>query len=347
MVFREAAERPRPSGRVLHGPFPTKFAALGAFAAFAFLAVVCAFVALETERLRCPTTGVCTIDGRPSFRREDIKNVRVVIETGSKNAKYGVVTFDLASSATPSRMMRVEPSGAEDAAAAIRSALARGEPVDVDVHGPRWMAILAIACGIAGAVAIHRALSKMGRFDLVITSDGQALHVRRSLLAIPLGSRIVHLDGVTGVVIERSSYSPFMASRYEPPIPAARLTLTCKGGEERPLTASYFPGEALHYRAAMALRAALTLPPDDADDAALAAIPMRTTPMSMRIMYAWIGVTTGSLIGMALLGLTLALFNRAMLRANIEGWMFAAGMVPGAVAGAAIAFHATRQRLPR
>jgi hypothetical protein len=69
--------------------------------------------------------------------------------------------------------------------------------------------------------------------------------------------------------------------------------------------------------------------------------------MGQRIAYAWIGVTTGSLAGLAVFGLTMIALGRTTMRSNIEDWMFVMGAIPGAIGGVALVFHATRPRLPR
>ena len=64
-------------------------------------------------------------------------------------------------------------------------------------------------------------------------------------------------------------------------------------------------------------------------------------------MWAWPALCVGALLGLAILGVSLWALGVVKPRHNIEGWMVAAGMIPGAIAGVAIVFHLTRPRLPR
>jgi hypothetical protein len=317
---------------------------LGAACAVLFLGVVFLFIGLMHEHLECDDT-TCALDGRPAFSRADLRGAHTVIETGSKDSKHGVVILELAGG-RERRLMQVEPDDAERASASICESVRTSARIDVTLHGPRFLVPVGVAGIAACFVLVGIALSKMGRVDLVVSADGNVLCVRRIVLGIPVASRRVLIDRVTVVVVDRGTIKPVMQQRYEGPIAAGRLRLVASDAD-RALTRGFYPGHALHLRAAAALRKALDLEPDEPDDAELAAIPMRTTAMGQRILFAWIGVTTGSLVGLAIFGLTLIARGMTTPRAGIEGWMLAGGMIPGAVAGAAIVFHATRARLPR
>ncbi len=91
----------------------------------------------------------------------------------------------------------------------------------------------------------------------------------------------------------------------------------------------------------------LEVDPNDIDDDELSKIPMRTTPMSQRLGFAWAGLTTGSLVGLLFFGLSMVVLGQITPRQNLEGWIFLGGMIPGAIGGVAIVMHATRPRLPR
>jgi hypothetical protein len=346
MVFREAAARTWPKGHVVHGPFParTRFFAF-AFGAL-FIGAIATWFALHSERLACPATGICTIDGRPRFERAAVRDVHIEHRKGSKNAKYDVVVFDLANGGR-FESMQVEPNDGNDAVRHIQDALASNQPWDETLTGPRIVAPFGIAGMLASIVIVFFALSKMGHFDLIVEEDGRTLRVRRSLFLFPLGTKNVSLDGVTAVQLERGALDPGLKGRYEKDVPACRIFLARRDGEKVPLSNALFPGHALHLRAAAALRTALGLDPDAHDDDELARIPPRHWDMGSRLGFAWAGVTTGFLLGFALFGITLAVLGWINPRANIEGWMMGVGGGLGALGGAGVVFHYTRTRLPR
>lgn len=346
MVFREAAPRTWPKGHVVHGPFPARMRFFGFALAFAFVGALLTWFALHTERLACPATGMCTIDGRPRFDRSLVRDVRIEHRKGSKNSKYDVVVFDL-SNGSRVESMQVEPGDADLAVSHIQYARASNGPWDETLHGPTFLAPFGVTAMIASLLVTFFALAKMGHFDLIVEPDGQSLLVRRSLFSFPLGTKRVLLDRVTSVEVERGAISPGLKQRYEKDVPACRLLVVRRGGEKVPLSNALFPGHALHLRAAAALRAALGLEPDARDDDELARIPMRHWDMGSRFAFAWPGVTTGFLLGFALFGITGMLLGWINPRANIEGWMMAVGGGLGALGGAGVVFHYTRTRLPR
>jgi hypothetical protein len=345
MMFRQAAPHSTLHGRVTWGPFPTRWALVGMTAALIFLGPIFIALAFVHQHFHCDDVE-CSIDGRAAFARSAIRRVDAVIETGSKNAKYGVVVITLENGSTR-RLMRVTPDEAYDAVRAIDIARTRGDVIDVELHGERWMAILGGVAVIAAFVFVVMAFARMGRFELVATPDGQSLDVRRTLFAIPIGTRRMSAARVVAVVVDRKVVAPPLAYRGEAPMPVARLVLEYRDGNREPLTEHFFPGEALHLRAAAALRTVLDLDPNKVDDDILARIPMRTTSMGNRIAYAWGGLTTGSLVGLALFGISMMLLHQITPRQDLEGWVVACGAIPGAIGGAAIVFHATRTRLPR
>jgi hypothetical protein len=345
MVFREPAARAVPAGRVLHGPFPARWGLLVSALLVAFVAGVLVPVGLQTQRFACARGGACFVDGRPVFAAERLRGAHTEIRVGSKNTRFGVVVLELDGGATM-HLMQVEPNEADAAVDSIRAALRSGGAVDVRLHGPRWLAG-AGAVGIVIALALLlRALASMGRFVLTV-SPGAVLRVRRSVLGVPLGERTFPLERVERVVFERGVLKPFLQQRGEPLIPAGRLRLRYASGDERPLSPRFYPGTALHLRAAAALRRVLELDPNDADDRELATLPLRTWPASQRFGYVWMGVTCGSLVGMLILGLALLAVGVIHVRDSLDGWFVAAGAIPGALGGAGIALHATRPRLPR
>lgn len=313
---------------------------------FVFIGALLTWLALRTERLACPTSGTCSIGSRMLFERETLRDVRVEHRTGSKNSKYDVVVFQVVSGRT-FESMQVEPGDGDMAVKDIRLAQISGAPWDETLHGPRFLAPFGIAGMIASLLCLFFALAKMGHYDLIVDPNGQTVRVKRSLFLFPLGTKEVSLDRVTAVKLERGAITPGLKQRYEKDVPAARLILVRRDGEQVPLSSTLFPGHALHLRAAAALRTALGLDADAHDDEELAAIPMRHWDLGSRLGFAWAGVTTGFLIGFALFGITLMLLGWINPRANIEGWMMAVGGGLGALGGAGVVFHYTRTRLPR
>ncbi len=344
-MFRQAAAHTWPKGHVVHGPFPARVRFFGFAAAALFIGALLTWMALRTERLACPRAGVCTIDGRPRFQRASVRDVRIEHRKGSKGSKYDVVVFDLGGQRVES--MQVEPDDGNDPVLRIQSALTSNQSWDETLTGPRYLAPFGIAGMLASLVIVFLALSKMGHFDLVAGEDGQTLRVSRSLFLVPLGTKEVSLDRVERVELERGVITPGLKQRYEQDVPACRILLVRRDGETVALSNALFPGHALHLRAAAALRTALALEPDAKDDAELARIPMRHWDTGSRFGFAWGGVTTGSMIGVAMFGLTLAVLGWINPRANIEGWMMAIGGGLGALGGAGVVFHYTRTRLPR
>ncbi len=345
MMFRSPGGRALPAGHVVHGPFPARWPLIGVSAAALFVGLILIFVALMSERLVCNET-TCHVEKRYVFARSELRGAHVVIQTGSKNSKTGIVTLDLERGRAIT-LMGVEPDQARGAADSIQASVRDGTPIDVRVHGPTGVSLIGAAGIILSFVFLGLALAKLGRYDLIVTPDGARLDVKRSIFGIPFGTREIMLDRIERVVVRRGVIKPVMQGRNDPLIDAARLELVSRSGEERPITNAYFPGHALHLRAAAALRAALLVDADPNDDAELAAIPMRSTAMGQRIGFAWAGMTTGSVVGLAIFGLSMNAFGVISLRQNIEGWMVAAGCIPGAIGGVAVIFHATRRRYPR
>jgi hypothetical protein len=350
MMFRQAAPLTHhvSHGRVTWGPFPARWPLVGMTLALLIVGVAMLAVGLTDQRFACAgkQEAMCTIDGRTAFPRDAIRRLDVIIEKGSKNATYGVVTFTF-DNGTTHKLMRVDPDDAHVAAQTIESALSNGGAIDVDLHGPRLVALFGFALLVASAVFAVKALAQMGHFDLVVTPDGQTLRVTRTLFLLPLGTRDIPLSRVTAVVLDRKMVSPPLAGRYEPNVPVARLMLHYRGVEETPITRGYFPGHAVHLRAGHALRRMLDLDPSPADDAELASLPMRTTQTTMRVMYAWMGVTSGAMVGLLLFGISMILLGRITARQNLEGWVMLFGAGLGAVGGVGFVVHATRARLPR
>jgi len=123
----------------VHGPFPARMRFFGFALAFVFVGALLTWLALRTERLACPATGTCTIDGRAAFDRDSLREVRIEHRTGSKGSKYDVVVFDMGNGRKWDSM-QVEPGDADLAVSHIREARASGQGWDETLHGPQFLA---------------------------------------------------------------------------------------------------------------------------------------------------------------------------------------------------------------
>jgi hypothetical protein len=353
LVFRESVRRgPVPSGSVTYGPFQIRKGRFVVSFSPLVIAIVVALMALETDRLVCTPDGSCAVthslgsDG-PVFPMARLRSVRVDTETGSKGTKYGVVVLGI-EGGRDVRLTKTTPDHAAEAASDIRASIASTRPIEVVVQGPRWMLLLAAALLVMWISVAYSALKGLGRLRLEILRGGAALRVQRRVFRVPTTSHEISLDGVTDVRVETGSLGEAWLNRGELPSPAARLVLADPSGRARPLTDRFWPGRAVHLRAASDLRAILGLAPQPGGvEDQLAALPPATTNLGMRIAYCWIGLTCGALVGTGLygvLGLALGVFNA---RDGLDGWAVAIGAGGGATAGALLALYSTRPRPPR
>lgn len=203
------------------------------------------------------SAGVAGSDAPPA-------SVRVGVESNLKGrGVHGVVVL-LPVHAGPVRVRGDSPADASEAAATIRNGLANHRPVDVTVQGASgagvayllaWAFVFfALFAGIA-----HSALLGVGRLRLELVHDGARLLVRRTILGVTLASHEVSLDAVADVRVERGSLGEKWLGRREGRSPAARLVVVDRSGGSRPITTAFFPGEAVHLRAAAELRVLLGL----------------------------------------------------------------------------------------
>src|SRR3954466_9922457 len=93
MVFREAPARTWPKGHVVHGPFPARLRLFAFSFAFAFVGALFTWMALMTEHIACPASGLCMRNDQVMFDHTQLRDVHMEQRTGSKNAKYGVVVL--------------------------------------------------------------------------------------------------------------------------------------------------------------------------------------------------------------------------------------------------------------
>jgi hypothetical protein len=350
MAFRGPVLKPT-SGRVDYGPFPIRQGRLVASFIALFVALLLTLFALEREHLVCTPGARCVVSGTilsrtRTFPAAALRDARVDIEHGSKGGKHGVVVLVI-DGAREIRLQRATPAEAAQIAANIRTRLAGKLPINVTLRNPWWLLLPALGLLAIGVTMAYSALKGLGRIRLDIVQGGAALRVRRSIAGVPVSSHDVSLEGVADVRIEGGVLGEMWLGRTETGSPAARIALIEHTGSGRPLTATVFPGHAVHLRAAAELRALLGLErrPGGVEEQ-LASLPMITTPLQTRIALSWIGVTVGSLLGIGLFGAVgLAL---GLLRASeVEEWHVAVGGISGAIAGVALVVYGTRARPQR
>ncbi len=197
MMFRAMGHGHAPHGRVIWGPFPAPWSALGTALAALFIGAIMFAVSLQHQEFRCAAgpTATCSVNEKAVFARASIHRVDVIIERGSKNSKYGVVTFTLERAQTY-KLMRIDPDDANEAAAKIRMGLASGETIDVEVHESRVMMVIGIVGLVAFVVMLIVAFTRMGHYDLIVSPDAQTLLVKRSLFAFPLTTSSISIARV-------------------------------------------------------------------------------------------------------------------------------------------------------
>jgi hypothetical protein len=348
MVFREQPRDVR-SGTVHYGPFPIRRGRLfGSFAPLVIGAVI-PLIALEESRVQCTPNGSCVITtGIIATTREmpmsQIREVRVKTVHGNKGGVHGVVLLSV-DRQPDLELMQQDPAEAGVTAGTIRAAIAEKKPIDLTLHGPRALLLVTLGAFAMWLTMAYSALKGLGRLRLDIEQGGVALRVRRRVLGIPVSSHVVSLEGVTDVRVEGGVLGEMWLSRGETPSAAARIVLIDRSGVPRPITDRVFPGEAVHLRAAAALRALLGFErlPGGVEDR-LAQLPPITTAIGMRVMYSWIGATTGLLVGIAIygvMGLALGLLRGS---GGLDAMAFLVGGLGGSTAGVALALYLTRQR---
>jgi hypothetical protein len=248
----------------------------------------------------------------------------------------------------PTTTFARNPTGARDAAAKIEAGIDGSRPFDVEVRGVWWRFVFAVVL-LAMSISLARsALDGVGRFRLEIVRDGSALVLRRSVFGLPVAWSEVALGGVVDVEVERADRDDFWRSRAEAPTPAGRIILRDRFGAGRPVTDRFYPGRAVHLSAAAALRAILGLMrrPGGVEEV-LAALPLVTTSLGMRVTLSWLGLTCGLLVGLCaygVIGLALGLLRG---RDGPDGWASGVGAGGGAIGGVLLVLYLTRPRRPR
>jgi hypothetical protein len=239
------------------------------------------------------------------------------------------------------RLRRVDEDQAERAARTIREGLGSHTAFEVTLRDPWYASLVGLGMAVFGVVLARSAVRGMGRFVIDVAAGGQALRVTRRILGVAVSTREVFSADAERVDVDVGVVHDAWKSRGEADPIGGRLVIVQQSGERRLLCDDFHRGEAIHLRAAIALSARLGLASSELEGR-LASLPWRQTRMVNRIAYAWMGITVGSLVGVALVaivGLALGLLHA---RDGPEAWMF----VPGAVAGVALVLHLTRRRPP-
>ncbi|WP_437782432.1 hypothetical protein [Sorangium sp. So ce1097] len=350
MAFRQPGFH-RASGSVVHGPFPIRVTRFLISILLLLAAIIVAMVSLSKSHLACTPGARCVLArGIPArttgFPMSVLRDVRVDMKRGSKGGTQGVVVLVLDGGHQIS-LQQVSPERATEAAAAVRAGIAGQQPIDVTLRGPWWLLSLGLALLASGLTMAYSATKGLGRFHLEITRGGAALRVRRLVLAIPVSSHEVSLEGVADVRVEGGKLGEMWLGKGEAPTPAGRLVLVDRSGAARPLTAAVFPGQAVHLRAAAELLRILGLDRQRHVEEQLASLPRATTPLGTRIAALWIGATVGALVGVGVLGLAGIALGLLRTSDTIEPWLLVAGGGGGAIAGVALAVYLTRSRPPR
>lgn len=351
MAFREPAFHPA-SGSVRYGPFPVRTGRLAFALLLVLVALVVALVALAQDHLTCTPGATCVVTRAfPSrtlwFPMSALRDARVDIERGSKGGSHGMVILVM-DDGRELPLQRVTPERAAEVGAAIRAGLSSEQRIDVTLRGPWWTFPFALVM-LAITLSMARSAAKgLGRFRLDVTRGGAALRVQRYLLAIPVSSREVSLEGVADVRVERGTLGEGWLNKGEAPSPAGRIVLVDRSGATRPLTDAFFPGEAVHLRAASDLREILDLERRrHGVEEQLASLPRVVTPLGARVAALWTAAAVGAVAGLALFGLTGLALGLLRTRDPLEVWHIAAGGGGGAIAGVALTVYLTRSRPPR
>jgi hypothetical protein len=340
-----------------YGPFPLRpgrfFGALAGFA----VALVVSLVALETQHFDCDfgARNTCTITTHVSnhddarFAAGDVQSVwmETVRRGKGKGAPYGVVVLKVPGKEY--RLIDTDPDEARAIVARIESARSSRSEFHLTLTGSRWLLLFGALFALMGASMAWVAVKRIGSFGLSIEHDG-SLVVERRILGMAITARSLALHGVGDVALEWGQESDFWTSRREAPRPAGRIVLVFRD-RRVPLTDALWPGQTVHYRAAVELRRSLGFPPG-ALDAELHALentllrPALARGPGAMFGLVWLGACCGILVGLAALLLGLWLLGLMKPSDGIEPWMLIVGCGGGAVAGVGLVLHLARPRPP-
>ncbi len=326
------------------------------------VAAITLWAAFDDQRLLCDRPADrCRIEnalssggpGRLAFDASELDNVEVELGRGSKNREYGMPVLVLG--AERRNMRRVSPDEARHFADAVNAWIHGAEPaLDVELRSTRWLLLATIIGLVCGVGLTASALRTIGRLRVEIDPDRRCLVVTRHCLAARWSEKLVPIDGATDLKIEWTRGASFWDRRGHPGETRARLLLVTRSGG-RALSEVHFQGHGVHLRAERELRDLLGLESQPADLQELArrdaAAHAPTTSWFSstrgRVAAAWIGATTGWLLGMALFGAVGLLLGVLELGDSVDGWMLAVGGGGGGLSGVIFALHLTRPREPR
>jgi hypothetical protein len=321
-------------------------------------AVVVSLIALQTQHFACDfgVRNTCSIEsfalvrGDSRFPASALRGVRVdsVWKGKGKGTEYGVVVLTIPDGEL--RLIDAKPKEARDIAERVQSAMSLRSEVRATLKGPRLGLLFGAVFAWMGISLGWTALRRMGAIRLALESNG-SLRVERRVFGVPISARSFPLLGVTDVALEWSDEADFWRSKGVDPRRVGRIALVTRGGA-LPLTPEYWPGETLHYRAAAALRRNLGFSPGELERRLHALENTLVRPALARthgglFALVWIAVGCGSLIGLAVLGLTLFALGFMRPSDGIEPWMLVVGCGGGAVTGVALVLYIARLQPPR
>jgi hypothetical protein len=310
-------------------------------------------VGVESERFSCSPEGPCTVAHRVlpwsehCIPRSALRGARAERAGGSDDEVRGRVLLTVDSGADL-RSMDVSFDAATEAAEKIGTAIREGHGFDVTLRAS-WPGLVTWLAALVGlVVSVLLAARERAPLRLDVVRGGAALRVGRRVLGVASTAYEVSLDGVADVLVEpgRVPRGWLDFEREEDAMTAARLVLVDRAGARRPITPSFILGEAVHLRAAAALRALLELAPTPGgvEDqlAALAPTPMSTGARIMLLLFA---LSAGFSVGFLVFAVACIQAGGVdALPAPLQ-WVVGLGIAGCAAAGLNLAARQTEARL--
>lgn len=254
---------------ISYGPFPRPSVAWAVGIAIAVaVAAALGWIAGRWIELRCERGGRCeartgTLLVVPTWSERFRLGEVTAVEHRTyavRSERYGVVDVRLADG----RRLQVMNTGrdrSEGLARALDAARANGLPRELEEVGyPRaGLFIPASLSLLVALVLLSLVLRHVWRVSVAFDAETRSLIVRAHRFVRADTRRVVPLDGATHVRVDVGPIRPPTLKERDPPI-GRRLVLVTHGRDERPLTEERFGGDdALHQRAAAALRDRLGL----------------------------------------------------------------------------------------
>lgn len=348
---------------VIWGPFPLRRARLCIGLALLGLAILMGWIGTIRDSISCarrgPRAGQCELRGGArgdplqSFELSSITDVSVKYTESHRRkqtVKRGEVVVHLASGEL--HMKRETPQGAEANVEALRSFLrnANADTVHVVTQREWWGIIFVGMFGLGGAGMLYTVLAGRRRIRCTWNSFTQQLTVQREW---PLGiftsePQTLTLKRPASVDIAWGRVDDFFSSSRSPGPPGGRLCVTCEGGESQSIDPETWFGYGVHVRAAEQLRSLLGCAPktpaerERIEAANRAAKPMPSpqwTTAFGKVALAWLGICTGSLIGLAISATIAVGFRFQKSSDPAGGFWFVSGVFGGAALGVWLVFR--------